>query len=278
MNKVYDFIIIGAGPSSLSFYQYLININKSVLILEKSRNIGGRVAHRRFDGFNFELGANSFQATNENLKNLADQGVKNGFLYSHGQEYYPSNCLNDWTRSLVLSSNICNQKRVIKLISKDIIQVWCEDESLYYANNVIITAPAYQSFELLKNSGLILSELANVEYSKEIFYFTRNTSKLLIPELNEIIYTFKNGFYYQKWSFKNWNEESREELKEKFNKKYCPLESHCHKWRYSKVTKPLNKRYQIHFKDKNIYLAGDYFFGDDIQAAVDSADYLKTFI
>lgn len=278
MSNVYDFIIIGAGPSALKLYQYLKSINKEILILEKSRNIGGRIAHRRFQGFKFELGANSFIAFNKNLKELAHQGVNNGGLYSHGQEYFPYKCLNDWTRSLVSSNNILNQKRVIKIITLDNIQILCDDGSVYYTKNTIITAPAHQCFELLKNSGLILNELNNVNYSKEIYYFTRNDSRLSIPELDEDFSVYKNGYYYQKWSFKNWNDESREDLKEKHNKKYHPLESHCHKWRYSKVTKPLNKRYQIHFKDKNIYLAGDYFFGNDIQAAVDSADYLKFFI
>jgi hypothetical protein len=45
-----EFLIVGAGPSGLSCARVLADAGRSVLILEKSRGVGGRCATRRIDG------------------------------------------------------------------------------------------------------------------------------------------------------------------------------------------------------------------------------------
>lgn len=56
MNKIYDYVIVGAGPSGLALSWYLSKINKSVLLIDRDKNIGG--CHRviRVDGLLSEHG------------------------------------------------------------------------------------------------------------------------------------------------------------------------------------------------------------------------------
>jgi predicted NAD/FAD-dependent oxidoreductase len=278
MNDVYDYIIVGAGPSAISIYNYLKEQKKKILILEKSRNIGGRIAHRRFKGLKFELGAKKFQATSESLIDLANRGAKQGLLVKNNKTFSAIDSLNEWTRPLIDKKDILNQRRVIRLIKGHNLKLLCDNQETFFAKKVIITAPAAQTYELLKNSGHQLFELNQVRYALDIYYFTRNDKRLKIPSLKEEFCTEVSNNFYQKWSFKEWTEKSRDQLKKELDKRYQPLESHCHKWRYSTVLQGLNKRYQVHFRDIGIYLCGDYFFGNDIQSAFDSAHYLESFI
>ncbi|MBI5043086.1 MAG: NAD(P)/FAD-dependent oxidoreductase [Nitrospirae bacterium] len=60
MNKVYDIIIIGAGLGGLTGGAFLSRVGKKVLVLEKSKVIGGRCSSRIWDGFSFDVGADYF--------------------------------------------------------------------------------------------------------------------------------------------------------------------------------------------------------------------------
>ena len=59
-NKIYDFIVIGCGISGLLTAKKLTENGASVLILDKGRNFGGRMATRFFDGAIFDHGAQFF--------------------------------------------------------------------------------------------------------------------------------------------------------------------------------------------------------------------------
>jgi predicted NAD/FAD-dependent oxidoreductase len=154
MSKLNDTIIIGAGLSGLYLYQELKSKGKNVLVLEKSRNIGGRIAQRRFDGHTFEMGA----------------------------ENYPDVPLEQWRSLILKNKGIRKQSLVEKVgIQNHIIQVHAD--KLFKAKTVVICAPAPQAFQLLRKSGLALYELNNVNYSMDIFYFTkivRGYSQILI--------------------------------------------------------------------------------------------------
>ena len=48
---MYDYIIVGAGPSGLAFAQIASRFNKRILIIEASNEIGGCHSVQRVDGF-----------------------------------------------------------------------------------------------------------------------------------------------------------------------------------------------------------------------------------
>jgi protoporphyrinogen oxidase len=56
MNKIYDYVIVGAGPSGLALAWYLSKENKSVLLIDSEKNIGGCHRVMRVDGLITEHG------------------------------------------------------------------------------------------------------------------------------------------------------------------------------------------------------------------------------
>ena len=274
MSKLYDTIIIGAGLSGIHIANKLIEAGESVLILEKSRNIGGRIANRRFLKHNFALGLNSFQAWNQDLIMYAEKGRKSGVLNYSCAHYFSNGDITKWTKSLLGKENIKLQELVHRIESFTAFNNVYTESSKYQARKVIICAPAHQSFSLLKNSGLNLYELNDVLYSQDIFYYTRTINTLDIKGWTKISEARENNYLYAKFKKNDWVEEDRNALRKELDKKYVPFESHLHKWRYSQVLRTLNPRYQIHFKDKGIYLAGDYFFGSDLNSAIASSNFL----
>lgn len=273
-NKNYDYIIIGAGLSGIHLALELIKKNKRVLILEKSRNIGGRIANRRFLNYHFALGLSSFQASEPDLSDYAQLGLSKKQLDYSCSHYFTKDDVSIWSKSLIEKKYIHMSTTVERFIKTDFGFKIITNKAQYVSEKIIITAPSMQTYDLLKKSGRLLSELKNVEYSKDIFYYCRTEKSISLKDYSKVLEEAKNGFIYTKFKANEWNELSREDIKLANNKLIKPLESHAHKWRYSRVTKTMHPHYQLHFSDLGLYLAGDYFFGDDLNAAIKSANYL----
>jgi protoporphyrinogen oxidase len=56
----YDLVVLGAGPAGLTAALEAINLGKSVLVLEKSKEIGGISKTVQIDGWRFDLGGHRF--------------------------------------------------------------------------------------------------------------------------------------------------------------------------------------------------------------------------
>lgn len=278
MSKVYDSLIIGCGISAIHLARDLKAQGEDVLIVEKSRNIGGRIATRRFQGHHFSLSLNNFKATTIELKKLVALGLKSNTLKIKDSKVHPVIDFNSWTKELT--------KELNPKLGFEVERIKTDDEQCcvsaingdaIYAKKVILTAPAPQAFNILKKSSLVHHILNDVEYSRDIFYFTR-TSMPISNQGFQTIDQFRKGDYvYSQFKYLNWNEKTRAELKEEFDSLFLPLESFAHKWRYSKVVKKIHPRYQLSFKDKHIFLVGDYFFGDTLNDAISSSRFLLNY-
>ena len=73
MNKTYDYVIVGAGPSGLALAWYLSKENKTVLIIDKEKSIGG--CHRvvRVDGLITEHGPRVYSDVYLNFIDLLNE-------------------------------------------------------------------------------------------------------------------------------------------------------------------------------------------------------------
>jgi hypothetical protein len=75
-NRVYDIIIVGAGPSGLTLGQIAGNYNKKVLILESESEIGGCHSVKRLDGLFTEHSPRIYSSNYNNFKTiLKDMGT-----------------------------------------------------------------------------------------------------------------------------------------------------------------------------------------------------------
>ena len=71
MNSLqFDIAIIGAGLAGLTCAQALQKAGYTVVILEKSRGVGGRVATRQIDNYRIDHGVRYLEAVGENVQNL----------------------------------------------------------------------------------------------------------------------------------------------------------------------------------------------------------------
>lgn len=60
MNNRYDLVVLGGGPAGLTAAIEAINLGKSVLVLEKSHEVGGISKTVQIDGWRFDLGGHRF--------------------------------------------------------------------------------------------------------------------------------------------------------------------------------------------------------------------------
>ena len=83
---VVDVAIIGAGLAGVAAAGDLIAAGKSVLLIDKSRGVGGRMATRRHGDTRIDHGAQFFTARTERFQKLIDQLLVQGVIkvWSHG--------------------------------------------------------------------------------------------------------------------------------------------------------------------------------------------------
>ena len=67
MSSHYDVLILGAGLAGLSCARRLQDAGKKVLVLEKARGLGGRMACRRTEKGAWDHGAQYFTATDQDF-------------------------------------------------------------------------------------------------------------------------------------------------------------------------------------------------------------------
>jgi predicted NAD/FAD-dependent oxidoreductase len=80
MTTVFDIAIIGAGFAGLTAAQQLKQAGYSVIVLEKSRGVGGRCATRRVSEICVDHGVRYLAATGEHTQNLIKQLTANNVL------------------------------------------------------------------------------------------------------------------------------------------------------------------------------------------------------
>lgn len=273
-----DVAIIGAGPSGIFCARRLASSGKKVALLEKSRNIGGRLASRRFDGHVFNFGVNSFHSTADELNEMVEHGIASETLIRDGVEVSATAAITDWTKGLVKGLDV----RLGHLVEK--IQVGDNENIITFsgselapmaAKDIIISAPAPQAAKILMDSGLPAGSLEQVEYSSAIYYMLslkRELEEVAEFQIVQHVHHSKDDKHFYLLAFEeDWSEKSREELREEFDEVFRPIESHVHKWKYAKVKKGISSDEQMLFKNKGIFLTGDYFYGDNMDSAVLSA-------
>ena len=272
MEKI-DVAIIGAGPSGIFSARKLAQAGKKVAIFEKSGNIGGRLASRRLDGHIFNFGVNSFHSTAEELNEMVEHGIASETLIRDGVEIKATSAITDWTKGLVKGLDVRLRQEVERIdVGENENVLYLKGFEPVAAKDVILTAPAPQAARILKASGLDAPQLEKVRYSSAIYYMLSTERELgELAEFDVLQHVKKEKHFYLLSFQEDWTEKPREELREEFDEVFQPVESHVHKWRYAKVAKPISSDCQMMLKNKAIYLTGDYFYGDNMDSAVLSA-------
>ncbi|EAW34460.1 NAD(P)/FAD-dependent oxidoreductase [Lyngbya sp. PCC 8106] len=215
MTTVFDIAIIGAGFAGLIAAQDLKQAGYSVIVLEKSRGVGGRCATRRVSDICVDHGVRYLAATGEHTQNLIKQLTATnvlelwtdkiyGFKENQLQSLQPQSCyiapsgMNSVGKELAVGLDIWFNRRVQRLTPTE-NKTWylsletthptaTEKPQEVEAKAVILAIPAPQALLLLES---LTAELpANfVEQVRSVEYDPCITAMAGYPE-NEL--TLKN--------------------------------------------------------------------------------------
>lgn len=83
-----DICIIGAGMAGLSAAKLLTEAGKSVVLLEKSRGLGGRAATRRIDGIPVDHGAQFFTARTDEFQKQVSRWLTEGICHEWSRGFH----------------------------------------------------------------------------------------------------------------------------------------------------------------------------------------------
>ena len=196
-------IVMGAGLSGLMAARRLSANGVDVLILEKSRGVGGRCATRRIQDIPFDHGAQFFTVRDSFFQSIADDWIEKGDArvwtsgfprsgHSKQSDGHPRYCANHGMNSLskALGQGLSIRTRTtVNAVERD-RNGWVlrtEAGEVFRAKNVILSAPLPQSLDLLHASTrneLLLDnpQLRRVEYESCFAVLALLNGASVVPE------------------------------------------------------------------------------------------------
>lgn len=301
-------IIIGAGMAGLMCARCLINAGFKVLIFDKGRGIGGRIASREIEHGFFNHGASSIPDFQTRLdlpkftRNFLDQAIKEKILIKTKDGFTSFGSMKNFTKYMAIDIKIQTNKELISLTHNEgNFELFFKDETsnVKHDHILILALPQPQSYTIL-----------NYEFPK---IAARLKTAKMRPSLTGL-YAFKNSLEPKQSIFENdnifalnenaragqdlqldcwtvhsktvygkmWCKLSKEEIKSKllqefkslkFNNFTDPIYASGHRWLYGFGEKPLGSNF-IYHKNLRIGICGDWCKGNTILDAAISGTTL----
>lgn len=168
--ETYEVIIIGGGLSGIMAARTLMeNGVKDVLIVEKSKSVGGRLATRRIGEGKADHGAQFFTVRSPELQEDAARWLEAGWVkHWFGTPYprYTSTAgMNALAKQLAQPIPVKLNTRVSSILDgrDGPLEVELENGERITANHCIVTAPAPQSLQLL--TGIAPQEVYTISFA-----------------------------------------------------------------------------------------------------------------
>lgn len=315
---IYNYIIIGAGLSGLTTAKILTenqtdNQNKDILVLDKSRGVGGRMATRRTLETKFDHGAQFYRLT-EDSKAFHDEWLAEGL--SH--KWFENEKGEHWS---ALHGMTALPKFIAKNLSveleKEISDIQFENDhwvikslkgEKWQTENLILSAPLPQTLKLIKTittAKLVnletLNQLEQIAYTKALIALITIENEFSISDSGHCEFTNSDFFSITDMQKKGIspiaaftitmsaefseihfeaNENATLDLIQQKLKENFPLlkikNAELKKWRYCM---PL-QRHTHYFEEiaPRLFLIGDSFGGSSLLGAIRSGYALAQFI
>ncbi|PFG15343.1 NAD(P)/FAD-dependent oxidoreductase [Bacillus sp. es.036] len=159
-----DVAIIGGGIAGILAARKLMKAGFEVLVLDKSKSVGGRLATRRIDGGRADHGAQFFTVRTDSFQQLVNEWETNGWVSKwFGQKharYKATNGMNQLVKNLASEVPIQHTFKVNRIIRDDEKYVVISEEGEQVTSNaILLTPPAPQTVQLLERSDVLFSEV-----------------------------------------------------------------------------------------------------------------------
>lgn len=177
-----DVLIIGAGMAGLTAAHLLDDAGHDVVVLDKGRAVGGRMASRRIGEARFDHGAQHFSVRSSAFERVVDGWISSGVVdvwYEAGSETHPDRGVEPRHRGVPAMRSICEHLaegldvrtgvRVDRILGGP--SVTTTDDETIGADVVIVTAPVPQTLELVRDldaDRAALEELGEIAYEPTI--------------------------------------------------------------------------------------------------------------
>ena len=175
-------LVIGAGMAGLTAAAALQRAGRRVLVMDKGRGVGGRLASRRIGGATFDHGAQFITARVPRFAAVLEQGRQQGVVeewcrgFSGAADGHPrwrgTPRMSAVAQHLALGLEVHVNRQVLALRRVD--DHWRAETTSGHAVNasaVVLTPPVPQSLALLEAGGYALppeyqTRLASIEYER----------------------------------------------------------------------------------------------------------------
>lgn len=175
-------LVIGAGISGLLIARRLHDAGRRVVVLDKGRGVGGRMATRRQGQARFDHGAQYFTVRSEAFKKWADDWLAAGVIKEwfrklpgdRSPDGYPRYIglrgISDIPKYLAEGLTLRKEQRVCRLSFNGSWRVETDSGLSFQCRRLILTPPVPQALELLRTAdvdlGNIGESLAKIRYRK----------------------------------------------------------------------------------------------------------------
>jgi renalase len=292
MSEKVDVLVIGAGLSGILFSTLAQKAGKKVVIIEKSKGLGGRLATRRVENIGVDHGIQWINHYPE-IQSHLDEWLKKGLLLKSDNGFYTPQGMTSLAKKLAEDLTIIKGQRAFKISKENQWKIETEEGATFYATSVVITAPLPQAAELLTSTQAIpfaiLDILKDYQYNKtligiflvehlsdEIKSFNHEGDQIIVmrdKSLHPAAILYVLSPEKSKRIYSNSDHECLAMIESEFQKitsnKLKITHRELKRWRYATPEKALPAVYLE--PRNNLFLIGDSFIYPDIRGAILSA-------
>tara|TARA_B100001250_G_scaffold16642_1_gene14476 strand:- start:757 stop:1731 length:975 start_codon:yes stop_codon:yes gene_type:complete len=297
---IFDTIIVGAGISGSYLSFVLKNTTKNILIIDKSRGVGGRMSTKPIGEDIVDYGCQYIKPNIDEcsalIKSLEELGLVNQIEIKTGEKVYISPFgMNKIPQYLSRGVSVVTNEKVEKIKYQN--KLWEIDTGSIslISKTLVLTMPMPQVEELMVRCNIKIDQLPNVEYSS--FYTSTFVSN--VHHLEEIIGsddTFSWICNNKKKGLRNLNNVFTVNTSEKITKRLVKIENserkdfivgkindagfnsisklNIHFWKYAFSSNQNNIDY-IFNSDTGLGICGDSFSVGRVDGAIRSAELLS---
>lgn len=299
-------VVIGAGMAGLACARRLTDAGLSVVVLDKGRGIGGRMATRRVmltgGEVRFDHGAQYFTVTDAGFRGVLD-GLPGATAAWNDGAPHPHSVglpgMSGLPRALAAGLDVRQEVEVTSLRRGPQGWVITFGDEQIVAPHVVLTVPAPQVAALLGAADPLVSKIAQVRMAPSLTLmaaFPAVAPRPFVhrqPEAGPLAWIAQDSSKPGRsdtvttWvaqASPDWSATHLEEDKESIAAHMLPLlckvigtapqdalYAAAHRWRFARVTEPLGQSFLRSACD-SLYLGGDWCLGPRVEAAWQSGD------
>lgn len=315
MTDIFDTVIVGAGISGLVAGSRIQAKGNKVVILEKSRSVGGRIATRRDDLAIYDHGAQFYKIpinSNTTTDDFWTQKNISQTWFTENAHHFKSSAggLTHLAKSIAEPLEIIFNEKLIQIKnpneSQKCYQLICETGNIFLSKQVILSCPLPQTVEILKKSNMAFPhDLEKIIYAKALvglfevqssnenlrnFKYQSNINSAIFSASNQLSKNVSKTLAFSCTMTPDWSEihfdESEEsilwQIQIEFNHFIKSIDEHAtivksqlKKWRLSHPHQIYESLQLDLLENGEILLIGDAFGGASISGAIRSAESIS---